>query len=236
MIIRPDEVQKIEHDRFTSMSGKWLCLLCSSYEPHRNNLRAYYVVIILAATQRVRKVVRLGYSWKKAEPRWEDFKQIMTVPSEHDYEDEIPTGLSEAVFSWPIINEEDQQMALKMRPRGGRIFARDITPVDEVTVRAEQAGLVAVVAEENKPRATMAIVVAVGEDPLAQELYREGQIVMFSKFAGHTFMEAGQSYRVLELHEIIGVREPEEGVEDLMPPKSDAHLGATEKSDAVHSD
>jgi co-chaperonin GroES (HSP10) len=83
-----------------------------------------------------------------------------------------------------------------------------------------------VVAEENKPKPTMAVVLKVGDDPLARELYKEGDIVMFSKYAGNTFSESGEQYRSLELHEIIGSRDPADGLEDLQPPRNrDAHLG-----------
>lgn len=215
--IRPDEIDRISIDKFTSASGLWLSILCERFEPHADGLRGYYIVICNALTRRVRKIYRIAVDDKDlAHSKWEDWKVKFGSRSEFTTEEDAPTGLSEIVYSWPIINEEDQAV-LKMKPRGARLFVRDITPIDEVSMRAEAAGLAVVIDEANKPRPTMGIVLAIGEDPLAQELYKVGQIVMFGKHSGNTFMEAGQMYRSVELHEIIGVREAEDGLEDLLP-------------------
>jgi co-chaperonin GroES (HSP10) len=98
------------------------------------------------------------------------------------------------------------------------MFVRDITPVDEVTLRAEKIGIQAVVAEENQPRPSMAVIINLGPSPLLHEEFTVGDIVMFRTHAGGTFMEAGYEYRYLQHHEIIGSRSPDDGLDDLLPP------------------
>lgn len=223
MHIREDEIQKIGIDRFVSTSGLWLCVLAERFEPTSPGMKGYYIVVATADTRRVRKVVCIGHEPGAAYVLWEAWKQKFTAPAQFQ-ESDIPTGLDfEFKPSWPIINEEDRQMSLKLRPMGARMFVREITPVDEVTARAEAAGLVAVVAEENKPRPTMGIIIALGDDPfLVDRGFKIGSIVMFSKHSGSTFSEAGQQYRSLDHHEIIGMRDAEKGIEDLLPPPPNA--------------
>jgi len=219
MIIRDDELDSIAIDRFVSASGRWLSLLCERYEGTPSALRGFYIVIATADTKRVRMVKRIAFdNPDEADRVWETWRAIFGGPTARTYEDDVPSGLDEfKVISPPHPIEEDQAMILKMRPRGARLFVRDITPVDEVTARAEAAGLAVVVAEEHKPKPTTAVVLAVGEDPLARELYQPGYIVMFSRYAGQTFQDVpgGPTYRSLELHEIIGCRDPAAEMEDL---------------------
>jgi len=82
-----------------------------------------------------------------------------------------------------------------------------------LAARAEAAGLLAIVDDAHKPRPTTGIVLAIGEDPLAQELYKVGDIVMYSPHAGQGFRSDHEDYRSLELHEIIGVQERQESHE-----------------------
>ncbi len=216
MNIRRDEIDKIAIDRFPSASGQWISILCERYEPVLGGLRAFYIAIVVAGTLRVRKVVRIATEPTSAFFAWEDWKQKFGQMSGETYENDIPTALTELKLSLPIINEEDTEV-LKMIPVGSRIYVRDITPQDEITVRAQEAGLHVIIDEAHKPRPTMGIVVAIGEDPYVQELYKVGMILMFSKHAGDTFMESGQQYRILEPHEIKGKRRPEDGIQDLLP-------------------
>lgn len=90
-----------------------------------------------------------------------------------------------------------------MKPIGARVLVKDIPPVDEVTERAKRAGLYAVVKPENMPRATSGTIIAIGTDPMVQEVFQEGDIVFFSKFAGTMIQIEGKEYRSLELREVI---------------------------------
>src|SRR5215831_16862406 len=222
--LRPDQIHMVPLDEFVSASGLWKCVLASRFEAKLNGATAYYMVVFYAGTNRVRKIVRFSIGDEMlAFSKWQDWKNVFQfAPPGAVYEEDTPDALSVMTFSPPFLTEEEK--LLKLRPRGARIFVRDVTPVDEITKRAEAVGLVAVVSEEHKPRPTLGIVVALGEDPLVAELYKLGDIIMFSKHAGQTFNEAGQTYRILELQEIVGIRDAADGVEDLMPSK-DAHLG-----------
>jgi chaperonin GroES len=98
---------------------------------------------------------------------------------------------------------------MKIMPFGARVFVELIDPVDEVTARAAAARLYVVVMEENLPRPTEGRVVAIGTDPFIQELVQLGDIVTFSKFAGHEQIVEGHTYRVLEDREIIAIIRPD---------------------------
>jgi co-chaperonin GroES (HSP10) len=98
---------------------------------------------------------------------------------------------------------------VKIYPIGSRVFVREIAPIDEVTARAQAAGLHVVVLDENLPRPTSGEVTAIGSDPLIQELIQLGDIVFYSKFAGHEMVVEGRVYKSLELREIISVARPD---------------------------
>lgn len=90
-------------------------------------------------------------------------------------------------------------------PIGARCFVIDLEPEIDLRKRAANAGLHVVIAEENVPKPTTGRVVAVGSDPLIQELVRVGDVVGFSRHAGiHRIIE-GVEYRCLELREITDV-------------------------------
>lgn len=239
MHIRKDEINRIALDRYTTTSGRYEMILASSAERGEN---VYDFIALDPATYRVIKIVRLSVgSAGLAVAKWEHYKQLFTGAGSQEEENdqliELPSpqrvwaslkpvainintgemkiGAIGSSFDLPGKEWEWLNMPLKMRPRGARIFASDIQPVDQITARAQEAGIIAVVEERNKPKPTMGIVISVGEDPLAQELYKPGDIIMFGKHAGNMFMEAGRQYRSLELHEIIGVRDPEDGIGDI---------------------
>ena len=212
MNIRSDQLQTIPIDQFVSASGRWVSLFTECYRPQHGELRAYFIVIVHAGTNRVRLIKPLGSDRIEAEGKWIGWSQLFSQRSQEVYEDDVPTGLSEAKISPPYVIPEDSTV-LRMKPRGARVFIREITPVDEVTARAEAAGIVAVIDDAHKPRPTTGIVLAVGEDPLAQELYKVGDIVMYSPHAGQGFRSDHEDYRSLELHEIIGVQERQESHE-----------------------
>lgn len=89
---------------------------------------------------------------------------------------------------------------------GARILVKDIAPVDEVQAWAKRTGLHAVTYDQNRPRPTEGVVLAVGSDPLVQEEIQVGDHVFFSKFAGHNVYEEGKEFRSLELQEVTRVK------------------------------
>jgi hypothetical protein len=210
-------------DRFPSASGLWTSALCSSYEPCQTrdgvaHVRAWFIAILTSGTHRVRKLVRIGWDDPTmAYLAWERWKQVFGYPRPGAvYETDGPSGLAERQISPPILIEEDL-LVLKWEPCGGQIFVREITPVDEVTARAEAAGLHAVVSDDHIPPKTTGIILKLGEDPLLHEKLRVGYIVMFSRFAGSQFTEAGNSYRHIQYQHVIGFRRPEDGIDDILP-------------------
>lgn len=222
MIIRADQLHRIAIDRCVSQSGRYTSVFCSRYEGGRTK---YYIVNLVRGSNRIRQIVQIGAdNAALAKIVWEDWRnRFSRKPDDAVYEDDAPAGLSRIHWSPPILIKEDLFM-LKLKPKGGYMFVRDITPVDEVTMRAQKANLEVVVAEENKPRPSMAIIVNLGPDPLLHEEFKAGDIVMFRNHAGGTFMEEGYEYRYLQHHEIIGSRSPDDGLDDLLPPYISANM------------
>jgi len=107
----------------------------------------------------------------------------------------------------------------KLMPIGARVMVTDIQPLDDVSARAEKAGIYAVVYDHNKPMPTMGKVVAVGSDPEVQRLIHVGDTVFFAKHGGINTIVNGVQYRTLEFHEITSVlMEGEEGEIEPLPP------------------
>jgi len=90
-------------------------------------------------------------------------------------------------------------------PMGDRCFVEELPVETSLAKRAEGAGLHIVLAEENIPKPTTGIVIALGDDPLIQERLRLGDIVSFAKHAGVYQHVQGKQYRCLEGREIISV-------------------------------
>lgn len=88
-------------------------------------------------------------------------------------------------------------------PLGPRVLVKPEQPIDQVTKRAQAAGIIAVVEEKNKPRPTSGVIVAVGNDPLLKELgLLLGVKVSFGHLAGSRQWVEGTEYRLLEAQEI----------------------------------
>jgi co-chaperonin GroES (HSP10) len=105
-------------------------------------------------------------------------------------------------------------------PLGARCFVEEITPIDEVSARAAAAGLHAVILDENVPKPTEGLVIAVGTDPLIQELVHVGDTVTFGKYAGSYQMVEGRTYRNLELRELTAVIRPTPTTPSPLPSPS----------------
>ncbi len=216
MRINPNTLSAIAIDKFVSTSGRYLCFLAEAYKPDmrvagKATLRWYEFV---ACTQdgRVIKKVSLGGERREAIAQWEEWKAQFTA--KFDGEEEKPDEWIELKFHNHKWTQREADL-LKIRPIGARLFLRMITPSNEVKERAEAVGLVAVTDAKNQPPATMGLVIRVGSDPFIAELARPGDVILCSKHAGSEFIENGQVYRQIELHEIQGVRKPEDGFDDL---------------------
>lgn len=216
MRIRIDQLNQIAIDRFVSTSGKYCVFLAEAYKPVTGiagsaTLR-WYEFVACNDSGRVLKKVSLGGDRKEAMEEWERLKGILTAPFK---------GQEEQNDEWRVMTyanhkfTEGESEAMKINPIGARVFLREIIAVDEGTKRWEQAGLALIQDEAKMPKPTMGIVIKVGNDPMMAEMCAPGDCVMFSKHAGSTFLENGQQYRSIELHEIIGVRRQEDGLEDL---------------------
>lgn len=93
----------------------------------------------------------------------------------------------------------------KLMPLGARVFVKDEMPVDDITARAEKAGLFVATFDHNLPKPTTGIVVAVGSDPEVQRLISPGDRVFFGRHAGIITTVEGEDYRSLEFHELTSV-------------------------------
>lgn len=208
--------KQIAIEAFVSTSGRYRCFLAEAYRPDSRfgggfaTLRWYEAVFMRSDGKNFKK--ELGGELRPAMEKWEEIKALMTAPFQ---------GQEEAADQWEVMAyhnhkyTESESAMLKINPIGARVFVREIIPVDEVTARADAAGLAIVVSEQNKPRPTMGIVIKVGNDPLMGEMCSPGDVIMYSKNAGSTFLENGQMYRNIELHEIVGTRRKEDGLSDL---------------------
>lgn len=207
--------KQIAMDAFVSTSGRYRCFLAEAYRPDTRfggfaTLRWYEIVFMRSDGQNFKK--ELGGELRPAREKWEEIKALMTAPFQ---------GKEEPVDNWQVMTYSNHKFTqkeadmLKIRPIGARVFIREIFPVDEVTVRAEAAGLAMALDPSNQPPATMGLVIRVGSDPFIQELCRPGDVISYGKHDGSTFMENGQVYRDIGVHEIRGVRTPEDGYEDL---------------------
>lgn len=96
-------------------------------------------------------------------------------------------------------------MSPKLMPLGARIIVKDESPTDDVSARAEAAGLIPVVYEHNRPMPTTGIVVAIGPDPEVQKQIHVGDRVFFGKNCGIFTILEGEQYRTLEYHELSSV-------------------------------
>ena len=104
---------------------------------------------------------------------------------------------------------------MKAFPVGARLWVELITPEDELQQRAEKAGLKLATYDYNKPRPTTGKVVALGQDPLVHEMIQLGDVVFFSRHAGHEIQLEGRTLRSLELQEITAVVRDDASSEDV---------------------
>lgn len=97
-----------------------------------------------------------------------------------------------------------------LTPFGPRILVKDETPIDDISARAKAAGIHVAVFEENKPKPTTGIIVAIGTDPELHAHLKIGDRVFFSRHSGSHVRVKGEEFRCLEFHEIITVEHLEE--------------------------
>jgi len=119
-------------------------------------------------------------------------------------------------------------MPLRIVPIGARVFVKLIPATSDLEARANAAGISVVLDEANEPKPTEGTVVAVGSDPLIQELCQVGDTVLFSKHAGLDVMVEGYSYRSIELREIVACVKPHEAEPPSVPARiEDSNEGIT---------
>lgn len=90
-------------------------------------------------------------------------------------------------------------------PMGDRIFVEELEPETSLQKRAEASGLHIITLDENVPKPTTGVIVAIGDDPLIQSRCKLGDVVCFSKHAGIMQLVEGKEYRCLEGREIISL-------------------------------
>lgn len=95
------------------------------------------------------------------------------------------------------------------RPLGSRILVEDIITTLSIEQRAKNAGFVAIVNEDNRPKSTQGRVIAVGTDPLLQDEIHLGDVVSFSYLSGTRIYIDEHEFRSLEFNEIIMVTREE---------------------------
>ncbi len=88
---------------------------------------------------------------------------------------------------------------------GPRVLVTVDVAKSDIEERAAKAGIYIVQEERNTPKPTTGVVVAVGSDPELQENLKEGDTVIFAKYAGTDIVVQGETYRSLEFHEIISI-------------------------------
>jgi co-chaperonin GroES (HSP10) len=109
------------------------------------------------------------------------------------------------------------------KPLGARVIVEDIIATLSIEQRAAAAGFVAIVNEQNRPKATQGKVLAVGTDPLLQEEIKVGDIVDFSYLAGTRIFIDGEEFRSLEFQDIIQVTREEEYDEENSSAPTDSN-------------
>lgn len=220
--------RNIAIDAYVSTSGRYRCFLAEAYRPDNRfgagfaTLRWFEAVFIRSDGQQFKK--NLGGGLKSATEEWERMKALLTAPAKEEEQND----------KWEVMTfankkfTQSEAILLKTHPGDVKMIVRPIVPVDEVTARAEAAGLAVVVDEAHKPRPTMGLILKVGVG-LADH-YRAGDVVIFNQNSGSELYENGQLYRILADHEVIGKRLQEDGFEDLNLRDDDVkELGLTPK-------
>jgi co-chaperonin GroES (HSP10) len=90
------------------------------------------------------------------------------------------------------------------RPFGPRVVVELIKTSLSIVERGKQSGLTVITSEVNDPKPTLGRILALGTDPMIQEMgFRIGMVVTFAGHAGTRVFVQDSEYRSLELQEII---------------------------------
>jgi len=89
-------------------------------------------------------------------------------------------------------------------PIGDTLLVDDIESTISLEERGKLSGLTVIVKDQNKPKVTMGRVIAIGDDPLAQERFKTGEIVFFSHLAGSETWIEGRRFRTVFCSEVTG--------------------------------
>lgn len=96
------------------------------------------------------------------------------------------------------------------KPIGARIVVVPIQTTLSIEQRFENAGLVLVAADEEKPRLSYGIIVKTSIDPLIAENFRVGMGVYFGGLSGTDMIKRGKVFRSFDFGEILGTDEEDE--------------------------
>lgn len=103
------------------------------------------------------------------------------------------------------------------KPIGARIIVVPITTTLTIEERARRTisvhnnkPLVAIVADKEKPRNTLGVIVKLSIDPIIEENFKVGQGVYFGPLSGTELHFEGKTFRSLEFQEVISTVEEEE--------------------------
>lgn len=95
-------------------------------------------------------------------------------------------------------------MGKVMKPLGARVIVQEIITTLSLEARGAKAGIKVITSDDNRPRPTQGKVIALGNDPMLQEVgLTEGCIITFAPHAGIRIYVEEEEFRSLELQEII---------------------------------
>lgn len=96
------------------------------------------------------------------------------------------------------------------KPIGARVTLVEIKTTLSVEEQYKRAGLVGVSAEDNRPRNTCGIIVALGRDPIVADNYSVGMGCWFYAHAGQHIDFQDRRFRTLDWNDILNTIEEEE--------------------------
>lgn len=98
------------------------------------------------------------------------------------------------------------------RVYGNRLLIKTVTPITELD-RYKAAGLSIPNEAEHTPRPSTGIVIQLGMGVMhyGDHSIQEGDMVLFSKYAGADFTIAEEDFRILDINEILCTLEPIDG-------------------------
>ena len=100
------------------------------------------------------------------------------------------------------------------RPVGSRVTVVEIKTTLSIEEQYRKAGLVPVASDDNRPKNTCGIIIALGRDPVVHDNYSIGEGVYFFPHSGSHVKFEGIEFRTLDWNDILNVVEEEKVPED----------------------